>query len=89
MVVWVPVGVFVLVVVRIPVGMTATRCVITIVAQRVTAGVMVVLGLAKTNVEEGVWGLVQAVKVDAQRHVMVLVRMDVKIGVALLVSQNV
>ena len=71
-----------------PVGVHA-QDVIAVVIHRVPTGVVVVAVVAKTNVEEGVWGLVQAVKVDAQRHVMVLVRMDVKIGVALLVSQNV
>ena len=80
-----------------PVGVTAHKrvltivlhSVLTIVMNRVATGVVVVLLVAQQNVMECVLMIVLAVKVNARSHVLVLVRMDVTICVALLVSQNV
>lgn len=75
-------------VVWVPVRLAAQKSVVAVVIHRVAACVLVVvLRVAKTNVEKGVWGLVQtAVKMDAGIHVLILVGMHVK-GVPILVRQ--
>lgn len=85
MVVWVPVGVTA----HERVLTIVLHSVLTIVMNRVATGVVVVLLVAQQNVMECVLMIVLAVKVNAGSHVLVLVRMDVTICVALLVSQNV